>query len=324
MIKLKDILFEAKQVGVIYHYTSYNNAEGILKKGKLRSDMGGALGSLDDPYYSISFTRDKNFHKVARNLTYVGTNIPCRFTFDGDSMSNKYSFKPFAQKGFEKGKRRFESEERIVSKDVFDVPLDKYVISFDIIIEYKDQKEWTDDKLYYLDMKDCIKLCKEKNIKINTIDGNGDPIPPKEVKSFFQKVLSKLGLNEATISYKNDATKKKELGTGAHFVFSGRQKVGVFHVRDIGTIEFDPMDKIKQKGKGPSSPNTIFMYGGMAIMAYRQGIGKQVIQKIFKDNPNIQHIALYTSDQAIGFWNKLKGKVLGEKDGTYYMQIDRI
>ena len=192
MIKLKDILLEAKQVGTLYHYTSYNNAIDILKSGKLKSDVGGALGSLDDPFYSVSFTRDKNFHKVARNLTNVGNNIPCRFTFDGDKMSNTYAFNPYAQKGFEKDKKRYESEERIVSKKVFDVPLDKYVVSFDIIIEYKDQKEWTNNKMYYLDMKDCIELCKEKNIKINTIDGNGDPVPPKEVKSFFQKILLKL------------------------------------------------------------------------------------------------------------------------------------
>jgi|TARA_R110000744_G_scaffold114347_4_gene213840 hypothetical protein len=131
-------------------------------------------------------------------------------------------------------------------------------------------------------------------------------------------------LFEATISYKNDTTKKKELGTGAHFVFLGRQKVGVFHIEDIGTIPFDPMDRIKQKGKGPSSPNSIFMYGGMAIMLYKQGIGKRVIQTIFKDKPNIKHIILYTTDDAIGFWKKLGGEVLGEKDGIYYMRINRI
>lgn len=195
MIKLKDILLEAKQVGIIYHYTSYNNAIDILKSGKLRSDIGGALGRLDDPFYAISFTRDKNFHKVARNLTDVGNNIPCRFTFDGDSMSNKYAFNPYAQKGFEKGKRKYESEERIVSKKVFDVPLDKYAVSFDLIIEYKDSKDWS-EKYDYLEMKDAIELCKQKNIKINSVDGNGDPVPPKEVKSFFQKILSKLGLND--------------------------------------------------------------------------------------------------------------------------------
>jgi hypothetical protein len=202
MIKLKDILLEAKQVGIIYHYTSYSRAIDIIKSGKLKSDEGGPLGKLDDPFYAISFTRDKNFHKESRFLTQVGSNIPCRFTFDGNKMSSEFSIKPYAQKGFEKGsltkagKQNFEAEERIVSKKKFDVLLSKYVTSFDIIIEYKDQKKWNNDKLYYLDMKDCIKLCKENNIKINTIDGNGDPVPPKEVKSFFQKVLSKLKLNE--------------------------------------------------------------------------------------------------------------------------------
>jgi len=131
-------------------------------------------------------------------------------------------------------------------------------------------------------------------------------------------------LLEAKIGYKNDTTKKKEIGIGAHFVSSGRQRVGMFHIKDIGTIEFDPMDKIKQKGNGPSLSDTIFMFGGMAIMHARQGIGKKVIQLIFKDNPNIQHMTLYTTDQAIGFWRKLGGKVLGDKDGTYYMRIDRI
>ena len=65
------------------------------------------------------------------------------------------------------------------------------------------------------------------------------------------------------------------------------------------------------------------MYGGMAIMLYKQGIGKRVIQTIFKDKPNIKHIILYTTDDAIGFWKKLGGEVLGEKDGIYYMRINR-
>ena len=128
---------------------------------------------------------------------------------------------------------------------------------------------------------------------------------------------------EATISYRNDQTGKREIGEGPHFVSLGRQRVGVFHVKDIGTIAFDPMNKIGQKAKGPALPNTIFMFGGMAIMLSRQGIGRKVIEKIFKDNPNIQHITLYTTDQAIGFWKKLGGVVLGERSGTYYVRVDR-
>ena len=48
------------------------------------------------------------------------------------------------------------------------------------------------------------------------------------------------------------------------------------------------------------------------------------IKKIFKDNKNIKHITLYTTDSAIGFWKKLGGEILGEFDGKYYMRIDRI
>jgi hypothetical protein len=128
---------------------------------------------------------------------------------------------------------------------------------------------------------------------------------------------------EATVSYRNDRTGKREIGEGPHFVSLGRQRVGVFHVKDIGRIAFDPMNKIGQKAKGPALPNTIFMFGGMAIMLSRQGIGRKVIQRIFRDRPDIAHITLYTSDQAIGFWEKLGGVVLGERAGTYYVRIDR-
>jgi hypothetical protein len=133
-IKLfEHFISEAKQIGTLYHYTDYRGALGILKDGELRSDVGGALGTLKDPYYSISFTRDKNFHKVARTLTQVGSNIPCRFTFDGNKISNNYSFSPYAQQGFEKGKKSFEAEERIVEKNPFSISISKYLISFDIV-----------------------------------------------------------------------------------------------------------------------------------------------------------------------------------------------
>ena len=128
---------------------------------------------------------------------------------------------------------------------------------------------------------------------------------------------------EATISFRNDTTRKKEIGIGAHFISLGRQRVGVFHIKDIGRIPFDPMNKIGQKAKGPALPNTIFMFGGMAIMLSRQGIGRKVIERIFRDRPDIEHITLYTTDQAIGFWEKLGGVVLGERAGTYYVRVDR-
>ena len=132
------------------------------------------------------------------------------------------------------------------------------------------------------------------------------------------------GLFESKVSYKNVNTKKREIGLGAHYVQSGRTRVGVFHVEKIGTIPFDPMNWIGAKGEGESTSNSIFMFGGMAIMHYGQGIGREVIQTIFNDNKNIKHIFLYTTDDAIGFWKKVGGQILGEKDGKYYMRIDPI
>ena len=130
-------------------------------------------------------------------------------------------------------------------------------------------------------------------------------------------------LNEGKVSYKNDVTNKKEIGIGAHFVFSGRMKVGVFHIKKIGTIQFDPMNWLGMKGKNDATPNSIFMFGGMAVMLSGQGIGKELIKTIFKNNPHIKHITLYTTDSALGFWKKVGGEVLGEKSGNYYMRIDK-
>jgi predicted acetyltransferase len=61
----------------------------------------------------------------------------------------------------------------------------------------------------------------------------------------------------------------------------------------------------------------------MAIMLSGQGIGRELIKTIFKDNPSIKHIMLYTTDSALGFWKKVGGEVLGEKDGKYYMKINK-
>lgn len=131
-------------------------------------------------------------------------------------------------------------------------------------------------------------------------------------------------LNVKNVKYKNDKTGKQELGKGAHFIYIGRQRVGVFHVDSIGTIPFDPKNWLKMKGKGSPSKNTIFMFGGMVIMYPGQGVGRNLIKTIFKDNKNIKHITLYTTDAAIGIWKKLGAEILGEFDGKYYLKIDRI
>jgi hypothetical protein len=90
MIKLKDIIFEAKQVGIIYHYTSNDGLKDILQSNQLNASIEHYLGN--DLYY-ISFTRNKNFHKKGANWN-VKTDY--RLTIDGDKLSNQYKIQPFA------------------------------------------------------------------------------------------------------------------------------------------------------------------------------------------------------------------------------------
>ena len=90
MIKLKDILNEAKQVGILYHYTSKAGLKSILDSNELNITTESYR---DHTLYFISFTRNKNFHRKVNNWN-VKTDY--RITLDGDKLSNKYKIQPFA------------------------------------------------------------------------------------------------------------------------------------------------------------------------------------------------------------------------------------
>jgi len=65
-------IFEAKQVGVLYHWTKLSALENILKDDRMWSSMG-----------YISFSRNKRLNF---------DNKPVLIIFDGNSMSNKFKF----------------------------------------------------------------------------------------------------------------------------------------------------------------------------------------------------------------------------------------
>jgi len=82
---------EAKQVGLLYHYTNLGSAYDILKDNLFRSTTGPY--SADYKENTISFTRNKNYHS-APNMKPM---IPMvRLTFDGDKISNHYKTQPVA------------------------------------------------------------------------------------------------------------------------------------------------------------------------------------------------------------------------------------
>ena len=102
MIKLIDILKEAKQVGLLYHSTSGENLNSILRSNTLK-------GNQDSNYamtagIQISFTRDKNYR-------------PGEYTIeiDGDKLSNNYKITPFAYDQDERGQA-----EEVVKQDIKD------------------------------------------------------------------------------------------------------------------------------------------------------------------------------------------------------------
>jgi len=132
---------EAKQVGIIYHFTSMDNFPSIFESNKLMSS-----GKLErnprnnqKDVISISFTRNKDFWKGFTQLIFPPD---VRIVIDGDKLSNKYRIEPFNyfnQKTKNKEHSTDEREERIPFDKNYDKPevedLDNYVMSYDFLLD---------------------------------------------------------------------------------------------------------------------------------------------------------------------------------------------
>ena len=119
-------LDESKQVGTIYHYTTFEAGLKILQSNQLKSGEA-ADSTKQTPVFAISFTRDKRFHDnhvVGFEESSFGNTPQLRFTIDGNKLSNRFKVQPYSQGGvFDKGKKSFEAEERIISDKPFTIPL---------------------------------------------------------------------------------------------------------------------------------------------------------------------------------------------------------
>jgi len=200
MIKLKDILKEAKQVGIIYHYTTFESGLKVLKSNQLKSDHT-AESTNAKPVFGISFTRDKRFNIANRAVDFTNSSFgrtpQLRFTIDGNRLSNKFKVQPYSQGGrFDKGKKDFESEERVTSDKLFTIPLSNYLISIDLLFEYKkpEDGDWDAEFDYeeYAPLRaEIIQFAQSKNLPINLIvNKNGDPWPDKVKETIIQKILN--------------------------------------------------------------------------------------------------------------------------------------
>jgi hypothetical protein len=114
MIKLIDILNEAKQVGTLYHFTNTYNLLDILKTNKLE-------GSRTDNGYVVSLTRDKDLLQINKsfNLRLNNTKgIDCRIKIDGNKLSNNYQLHPIRSPYFnsDDNKSKWSKTPKIIKK----------------------------------------------------------------------------------------------------------------------------------------------------------------------------------------------------------------
>jgi len=110
-------LFEGKQVGVIYHFTS------IYSLYKILSTREPYLGST--PLNFISCTR--NFDMKSNELKLEKQ--CCRIALDGNKLSEKYRIRPHFDIRYPEPEER---EERVFT-NYNPIPLDKYIIRIDIL-----------------------------------------------------------------------------------------------------------------------------------------------------------------------------------------------
>ena len=91
MIKLIDILKEAKQVGPLYHFTNILFLNNILKTGlKFNPDNSG-LSQYKNTFY-ISATRQQNGTGTIKDIPEKTFNV--RIKLDGNKISERYKVEP--------------------------------------------------------------------------------------------------------------------------------------------------------------------------------------------------------------------------------------
>jgi hypothetical protein len=161
MIKLLDILNEGKQVGTLYHWTSFKSLYHIIDSNKLISTSTTDFNSKRTKYEEkcISFTRSKN-----KNQFYISQYSQCVLLLDGSKLSNNYKITPhhdvnshFSNDDEFDEEQYDEMEERVCGRDINN--LNKYIIK---IIFYN--KEIKGSSQNEKEFKEVLNLIKKENI----------------------------------------------------------------------------------------------------------------------------------------------------------------
>lgn len=131
-------IFEAKQVGILYHWARFKSFKEILETDQMISrtliSLRNGVDPTDIPSWGnyISFSRNKKLNFGKR---------PVLIIFDGNKLSNKYKFESHLfTKDFE---YKDEAEERIkvniipnIKKYIIGIKINKNELSNPTVIEY--------------------------------------------------------------------------------------------------------------------------------------------------------------------------------------------
>lgn len=104
---INEIIKEGKQVGIVYHFTTLNNAIMIVKSNHLKAYR--ATKNINGR--TLSTSRDKNFSKRRGDqLSISGADIA--FVLDGNKLSNTYQVRPYDDT-YDATEREYEPEDKL-------------------------------------------------------------------------------------------------------------------------------------------------------------------------------------------------------------------
>lgn len=162
----ENFVAERKAAGILYHFTDLNSLEGIFEENRM---VSSAL------YDYISFTRN---YTLGTSSTWKSNSKNVRITFDGDLMSNRFSFSPFLydpekdplfgnpqDKGIDSRRKSYgdEREERIMKKEIPNIK--RYILQVDILSRGSGSTE--KENMKYLKDQERIQELRKNNPEID-------------------------------------------------------------------------------------------------------------------------------------------------------------
>jgi hypothetical protein len=144
-------LFEAKQVGVLYHFTSFGSLWSILENDELK---------VSSEWEGISFTRNKLLNKTSSWLKFRYPSV--RMVIDGDRLSQNYKISPFNysyrrpkwdDSAYNSERASSESEE-IVRENIEGIK--NYIIRIDLFERLLDDEIADNEEMNHNDVKEWI------------------------------------------------------------------------------------------------------------------------------------------------------------------------